>query len=178
METVRYLLGLGLEPRELSVLQVCLRGIIVFIATIVIVRLGNRRFMARLTTFDAVLGFLLASVLARAINGSGPFIPTLAVGLVLALLHRLVAAVAFHWHGFSTLVKGQTDVLVVEGQVDQQRLRDLKISKHDLLEEVRLNGKVDAIEKVHIAILERNGTISVIPRLEGLRPAGEANSKS
>ena len=28
METVTHLLGLGLEPRELGVLQVCLRGII------------------------------------------------------------------------------------------------------------------------------------------------------
>jgi len=167
METVTYLLGLGLEPRELGVLQVCLRGIIVFVVTLAIVRVGHRRFMARLTAFDAVLGFLLASVLSRAIHGSAPFVPTLAVGLLLVLLHRVVSAMAFHWHAFSRLVKGGSDVLVIKGQTDEARLRRHKISKHDLLEETRLNGKVETLEQVELATLERNGKVSIITREKG-----------
>src|SRR5690242_17980356 len=107
MHVLQDLLGLGLEPKDLGVLQVCLRGVVVFLVTLVIVRVGHRRFLSRMTSFDAVLGFLLASVLARAINGSASFVPTLAVGFVLVLLHRIFSALTFYWESFGRLVKGE-----------------------------------------------------------------------
>jgi len=164
MEIFDKLLGLGLESRDLGVGQICLRGVIVFIATIIIVQLGHKRFMARLTAFDVVLGFLLASVLARGINGSAPFGATLAVGLLLVLLHRMVSALAFYSHRFSGWVKGNSDVLVVNGKVEDAKLRKHKISRNDVLEEARLNGKIGEMEDIRIGTLERNGRISVIPR--------------
>ena len=33
------------------------------------VRLGDKRFLSKKTAFDAILGFILASMLARAVNG-------------------------------------------------------------------------------------------------------------
>ena len=54
------------------------RGIIVFIATLAMIRLGHKRSLARKTAFDAVLIVILASVLSRAINGSSAFFATLA----------------------------------------------------------------------------------------------------
>lgn len=36
------LLGLGAEPRDLIFIQISLRGIIVFIATLIMVRLGHK----------------------------------------------------------------------------------------------------------------------------------------
>ena len=62
-----------------------------FIATLVIVRCGDRRFLSQKTVFDAVLGFILASVLARAVNGTAAFVPTLGAGFVLVVLHRMLA---------------------------------------------------------------------------------------
>src|SRR5205807_9848504 len=69
-------LGLNVEPRDLTLLQVSLRGVIVFIAALVLLRIADRRFLAKLSAFDALLGFILASMLARAINGSASFLPT------------------------------------------------------------------------------------------------------
>jgi uncharacterized membrane protein YcaP (DUF421 family) len=71
------LLGLGREATALTFLQISLRGVIVFIATLIIVRCGDRRFLSQKTAFDAVLGFILASMLARAVNGTAAFFPTL-----------------------------------------------------------------------------------------------------
>jgi hypothetical protein len=59
------LLGLGREAGALTFLQISLRGIVVLVATRVIVRCGDRRFLSQKTAFDAVLGFILASMLAR-----------------------------------------------------------------------------------------------------------------
>mgnify|MGYP003694189853 CR=1 FL=1 len=67
------LLGLGVEPRNLTFVQISLRGIIVFLVTLVAVRLGHKRSLSRKTPFDAVLLVILAAVLSRAINGSAAF---------------------------------------------------------------------------------------------------------
>lgn len=156
-------LGLGLEPKDLGVLQVCLRGVIVFLATLVILRVGHKRFMSRMTAFDAVLGILLASVLARAVNGSAPLFPTLAVGFVLVLVHRIFSALTFYWTSFGKLAKGEADVLVQDGKIDRHKLRVHKISEKDLLEEARLNGQVSELSRIRTGTLERNGKISIIP---------------
>src|SRR6184192_4673751 len=83
------LLGIGTEPKELTFLQVSVRGVIVFIATLIMVRLGSKRSLAEKTAFDAVFIVIIGSMLARAINGSEAFFPTLGTGFVLVLLHRL-----------------------------------------------------------------------------------------
>ena len=63
------LLGIGTEPKELTFLQVSVRGIIVFVATLIMVRLGSKRSLAEKTAFDAVFVVIIGSMLARAING-------------------------------------------------------------------------------------------------------------
>ena len=156
------ILGLGTQPKDLGILQVCLRGIIVFIVALILVRMADRRFLAKLSAFDVILGFVLASMFARAINGSAPFLPTFVGGLVLVLLHRLISTLSFHSDRFGVLVKGDSEVLVDKGVRRYASMRRHKISEKDLLEEVRLNGNLGALENVEAATLERNGKISVV----------------
>ncbi len=118
-EFVQALLGLGVDAKELTSLQVSMRGIIVFVATLVMVRIGSKRSLAEKTAFDAALMIIIASVLARAINGSAPFVPTLVVGFVLVLLHRLFALGAYASHAFGILVKGKPVVIVENGRIDR-----------------------------------------------------------
>ena len=48
-------LGLGRDAAALTFTQISLRGVIVFVAALVIVRCGDRRFLSQKTAFDAVL---------------------------------------------------------------------------------------------------------------------------
>ena len=57
------LLGLGVEPRDLTFVQISLRGIIVFLVTLAAVRLGHKRSLTRKTPFDAVLLVILRAPL-------------------------------------------------------------------------------------------------------------------
>src|SRR5258708_37066155 len=88
-QVVYTLVGIGTEPRELTFLQVSVRGVIVFIATLIMMRLGSKRSLAEKTAFDAVFVVIIGSMLARAINGSEAFFPTLGTGFVLVFLHWL-----------------------------------------------------------------------------------------
>src|SRR5437763_14769582 len=68
-------LGLGAQPKDLTFLQISLRGIIVFLATLAVIRIGPKRSLARETAFRAVLLVLLASGLSRGVTGSSAFLP-------------------------------------------------------------------------------------------------------
>jgi len=54
------LLGLSAEPKDLTFTQISLQGIIVFLVTLITVRLGHKRSLSRKTPFDAVLLVILA----------------------------------------------------------------------------------------------------------------------
>ena len=158
------LLGLGEEPKDLTFVQVSLRGIIVFLATLTMVRFGHKRSLSRKTSFDAVLLVILASVLSRAINGSAAFFATLGGGVVLVLLHRLFAYLAYHSHWFGILVKGSPDTIVRDGECDLRMMRHNHLSMHDLEEDMRLDANLDDLSKVRIARVERSGDISFIKK--------------
>ena len=160
---IKNVLGLDLEPRHLTFIQIALRGIIVFITALVMVRLGNKRFLARMSAFDAILGFILASMLARAVNGSAAFFPTLGGGFVLVWLHSLLASLSYRSHWFGRLVKGEPGILVQNGKANPEKMRAHKISERDLLEEARLNGQVLELTDIRQATIERNGEVSVVP---------------
>jgi uncharacterized membrane protein YcaP (DUF421 family) len=164
MTSLDTLLGLGREAGALTFLQISLRGVVVFVAALVIVRCGDRRFLSQKTAFDAVLGFILASMLARAVNGTAAFFPTLGGGFVLVVLHRVLASWSRRSHAFGLLIKGRSDVLVRDGALDEVAARRNRLSEHDVLEDLRLNGNVDEIRHVWLAVLERNGHISVVRR--------------
>ena len=156
------LLGLGIEPKQLTFLQISLRGIIVFVATLVMVRISSKRSLAEKTAFDATLLVIIASVLARAINGSAPFLPTLGSGFVLVLLHRFLALTAYYSHGFGILIKGKPAVLVENGKLQRRNMSLNHISEHDLEEDMRLDAATEDLSKIKVARVERSGDISFI----------------
>jgi len=162
IDTANSLLGLNTDPRSLSFVQISLRGIIVFVVALTMVRMGDKRFLSGKTAFDAILGFILASMLARAVNGSSAFLPTLGGGFVLVGLHRAMACVARKSHRFSNLVKGRSDMVIKDGIIVDRAMRQNDLSEHDLLEDLRLNGNIGCPQKAQEAFIERNGQISVV----------------
>jgi len=158
------LLGLGVEPKDLTFLQISIRGIIVFVATLLMIRLGHKRSLARKTPFDAVLIVIVASVLSRAINGTAAFFATLGGSVVIVLIHRLFALIAYHSHAFGILIKGRPEVIVENGNLVVGTMRRNHISRHDLEEDLRLDAELENISRVQVARVERSGDISFIKK--------------
>lgn len=158
------LLGLELQPKDLAFGQIASRGLVVFIVSLIAVRCGDKRFLSKITAFDAILGFILASMLARAVNGSAAFWPTLGGGFILIALHRLIAFFSRRSHAFGNLVKGNSELVIQDGIVVERGMRKNDLSDHDLSEALRLNGQVERADQVRIAYVERSGEISVVPK--------------
>jgi uncharacterized membrane protein YcaP (DUF421 family) len=155
-------LGLASEPKDLTFSQVSLRSLIVFLAALIIMRLGDRRSLAQKSAFDLAFVVIVSSVLARAINGSGPFFATFG-----GLARHCAPASILAWSLYRSpalcaLVKGKPVVLVRNGAYQSGAMRAQLVSENDFEEDMRLEAKTEEKADVKIARLEPSGDISFI----------------
>ena len=111
-----------------------------------------------------VLIVILASVLSRVINGGSAFFATIGGSVVIVLVHRFFALIAYHSHWFGCLLKGRPEMIVEDGNLILATMRQNHISEHDLEEDLRLDAEMENTAKVKIARVERSGDISFIKK--------------
>ncbi|WP_046863475.1 DUF421 domain-containing protein [Microvirga massiliensis] len=158
---VRLLLGAGLESRDITIVQMGLRAALVYLVTLLIVRMAKKRFMGRATAFDVILGIMLGSIVSRAVTGNAPLLPALAAAAVLVGMHWIFSWISLRWHGFGHAIKGEALILVRDGHVDEDAMRRAHMTDKDLWEDLRAKS-MSSVEQVSLAHLERSGELSVI----------------
>ena len=156
------LIGPDGQPKDLTLIQLCLRALIIFLFGLALVRIGDRRSLAEKTGFDTLFLILIGAILARAINGSAAFLTTVGCALFLMVIHRVFAFIAFHSHRFGKLIKGEPALLVREGEFDWEMMKRHLVSKHDVEEDLRLAARIEDISQIRAARLERSGDVSFI----------------
>ncbi|GAB3833532.1 hypothetical protein GCM10028895_52720 [Pontibacter rugosus] len=101
-------IAIGNDAGVLTWWQMSVRAVVVFFAALMVSFIGSNRVFSKSSFPDIVFGIMYGSVLSRAITGSSPFLPTLAAALVLVLVHKGLAVVAFHLGaGFGHFTKGE-----------------------------------------------------------------------
>jgi uncharacterized membrane protein YcaP (DUF421 family) len=137
------------------------RGILIFFYAILLIKLGGKRIFGKQTTIDIIIGITMGAILAKAVTGSAPFIPSLITCAVMSLLHRLLAIVSFYSDFIGGIIKGTPNLLIKNGVMEHAEMKKTNISENDLMEALHVEG-VDEIRNVKLAYLERSGKISVV----------------
>jgi len=159
MDVIYILFGQG---QDLDALQMGMRAAALFGLTLVLIRISGRRSFGQRAPFDYVVAILLGATLARALVGASPFVPTVVGALVLVLLHRSLAWLCVRFQALERLVAGQERAIYREGRFIDDQMSAALLTPNDVKESVRQQlGTLD-LSEVHIAILERNGRISLI----------------
>ena len=149
------------DPLKLH--QIAARALAVFFVGLAIVRLGKSRLIARVTALDVIIGFLIGSLLGRGITGHASISGTSVACATVVFLHWLLSLLACRWHNFGRMIKGNTSLLVTDGQFNERAMLHSHISPHDVLEAARLKG-LETVDEVRLAFKERNGEISILGR--------------
>lgn len=147
---------------DLDVLQMTMRALAMFFIALVLIRISGRRSFGAGTAFDNIVVIMLGAILARAVVGASPFLPTVVAGLVISIVHRLLAMVAGRSHTISMLLKGRSGLLYRDGQLVEKNIRRFNLSFGDLEQGLRSAGNVSSLEEVKEIWMERSGEISVI----------------
>lgn len=152
----------GVTADEISTHHILSRSVVIYIIGIALVRLGNKRFVGKMTAFDFIIAIIIGSLLSRAITEIELFLKVIPGCLLLILMHRLFSFLSAKHEHFGSLIKGKERIVVENGEILKDELYKSNLSEHDLIQSLRLNAQITDIGKVKIARLERNGDISFI----------------
>ena len=142
--------------------EMALRGILVYIFLIILMRLSGRRQVGMLTPFDFILLLILSNAVQNSMNGGDN---SLGGGLIIAttliLLNWGVSWLSRRSKFLEGLIVGRPIFLIQEGKIQEKVLVAEKITHHELMASLRAAGCAN-IAHVRHAILETNGSITVI----------------
>src|ERR1700737_1732742 len=145
------------------------RAILIFIVFFIGLRLFGKRELGQFTTFDLVLVLLVANALQPAITGPDNSVTGGAIIIaVLLLFNRGVAIVRNRWPWFDALIEPPPTVVVEDGQISKLALEKEGLSETDVEMAIREHG-VDKLSDVKQAVLENDGSISVVTKGSGER---------
>jgi uncharacterized membrane protein YcaP (DUF421 family) len=150
------------EPGLLA--AVAVRTALVFAFLVAGLRLTGRRQAGELNLRDLLLVLVLANSVQNAMTqGDGRLTVALVSSGTLLLLGTLFAALQSRHPCWERWVVGVPTVLVEDGRARRRSMRREGVSQNDLLAAVREQGLAD-LSGVRLAVLEVDGSISVIPR--------------
>jgi uncharacterized membrane protein YcaP (DUF421 family) len=150
------------EGSSLEVHMMALRAIVVFLVTLLYIRIAKKRFLGRNTAFDIVLSIIMGSLLARTINGSAPLLSTLAAALTLIGLHHGFTFIIAKSPRLGSFFEGTPKTLMKNGRLDEKALLEHHLTKSDIMEAIRTGTNSDSIDNIKQCYLENNGKLSVI----------------
>ena len=136
--------------------------IIGYFSLLLTVRVLTRRPGAQMTLFEFVIIFLIGGVIILATVGQDRSVTNCATAIITAgALHRLVSWAKSKTPVVGAIVDGTPLVLINNGSYVRGMMRAMRIDPEDIMAAARLKG-VASIFDIKYAILERNGTISII----------------
>ena len=147
-------------------LNLFVRCIVIYFFLLVAMRLMGKRQLGELQPFEFAIT-LVASDLA-CIPMSDPTIPVV-YGIIpvftLFVVHIIITKLASGSLRFRKLLNGKPIIVIERGNLLPDVLKELNMNIDDLLEALRSGGCFDPGE-VEYAIIETNGTMTVLPKAQ------------
>jgi uncharacterized membrane protein YcaP (DUF421 family) len=143
-----------------------LRGGIVYLSVLLLVRLGGKRQIGQMGSGEFVAILLISNAVQNAMNGGDNSITG---GLILAgiiiILSVAIAYLTFRYKGWEHFIEGRPSLLVHEGKLIQHNLAREKLNVQELMGILRREG-VHSLSEIREAILETNGAVSITKKSE------------
>lgn len=163
MDTLIQIFG---EGKELSILQMISRGIIIFLITLGLLRISGRRSFGLRHPLDNIIAITLGSILSRAIVGASPFLPVVLTSLVVVSLHRILGWLILRNQRIERTIQGRKILLYADDKFLDKNMERALTSKEDVMESVREATHSEQLNNIATVYMERNGKITIIKKHE------------
>lgn len=141
--------------------ELALRGAVVFISVLLMLRLSGKRQVGELTPFDLVLLLLISEAASPSLtNDDTSWTGAMIVIATMLVLNALIGRLAARSRRFDRWLEGRPQFLIRRGRVQYGVLRRESVSKNDLMAAIRAEG-CNRPAQVEYAVLETSGKISV-----------------
>jgi len=121
--------------------ELVIRGIVVYVVLLVLLRITGKRQVGQLAPFDLVLLLVLSNAVQNSMNGGdNSLIGGLILAATLVLLNYLVGVVSYRSKRIEEFIDGKPEVLVHNGQLYEDVMRRAQLTHHELHAALRRAG--------------------------------------
>jgi uncharacterized membrane protein YcaP (DUF421 family) len=147
-------------------MDIVLRGIVVFFALYVLMRVIGRRELSKLEPFDLILLVILGDAVQQGLTQDDYSLTgaMLAIGTI-AALQVGVSFLNFRFPRLRPVLNGEPIVVVQDGKPIEGNLKRERLTHDDLAEAARMQG-IASLDEVAWGVLETSGEISFIKKSE------------
>ncbi|HRG87847.1 MAG TPA: DUF421 domain-containing protein [Chitinophagales bacterium] len=145
---------------------IVLKSIAIYLFIILAIRLFGKKELAQLSVIDLVFILLISNSVQNAMVGpDNTLLGGLAAATGLFVINYVLKLILNRFPQVDKLLEGEPMVLIYEGKVQQQNMEECMLTMDELKAAVREHGAND-ISEVNLAMLEKDGNISVITGFE------------
>lgn len=149
-----------------ELLNVTIRAISSLITLFLVTKMLGKKQVSQLSLFDYVIGISIGNFAAEmTINLESNEINGIWAVVLFGLFAYIINIVTMKSIRLRRFFMGTPTILIQEGKILYNNLKKVKFDINDLLEEVRIEGHFD-LSQVEYAIMEVNGTVSILPKKE------------
>ena len=142
------------------------RTVLIYLCVLFAMRLMGKRQLGELQPEELVSTILISNLASISIESEEvPITSSLIPLFLIAALELLGSILSFQSQKFFNLMSGRPKTVILDGQIDQNALRTLRLTTADLMEALRGKDVFDPRD-VSYAVVETNGSPSVALRPE------------
>ena len=145
-------------------MDIVLRAAFAYVFILFLMRVVGRRELSSMEPSDLILLVVMGDLIQNGVTQSDYSV----TGVVLAtstfgLLAVVTSYTVFRSPRAKSVIEGEPLILVQNGEAIERNLKGERLTLDDLMEEARAQ-QVDSLDQIKWAVLESNGSISIIPK--------------
>lgn len=149
------------------------RCVILYVAVILAVRIMGKRQIGELQPSELVITIMISELAALPMQDLNmPLIWGIMPMFLMVALELLMSSFTLKSMQFRAFCYGKPVLLIYQGKINQHELLRTRVSMEDIMEAMRGNG-ILKVEDIETAVLETNGTVSVIPKPSAAPPTAD-----
>ena len=144
--------------------EIILRTAVVYVVVLVLLRVAGKRELGQMSAVDLVVILVIANAVQNAMTGGdNSLIGGIIAASTLVAMNLIFGRVTNRIPLLEHLFTSEPTLLIDDGKLIQTHLQRENITREDVEMSAREHGIGD-LSDVEAAILERDGSISIIPR--------------
>ena len=154
----------SIQNKEVRMLIILVRTIILYILVLIVMRFMGKREIGQLQPFELAISIMIADLASIPMSELGiPITNGIIPILGLLLMHLLISVLNMKSIKFRQIICGKPNILIYRGKIDEKALKKERFTINELEERLR-GANIMNLGDVEYAILETSGQITVIPK--------------
>lgn len=148
-------------------MEILIRTAAVYFFLLLLFRIGGKRSLSQITTFDFVLLLIISEAVQQALLGED--FSVINAFLVIATFFAIDIGISILKQRSKAVEKvsdGVPLIILEDGRPIQERMDKTRVDEADILAAARELQGLERLDQIKYAVLERSGGISIIPMPE------------